>query len=78
MKAILEFDLNEPDDREAHLRATMSLDMAIAIWDMQQEFRGRLKHGQLSDEEYRVTEELKDRFYQILNERGIDLEKLMS
>ena len=78
MKAILEFDLNEPDDREAHLRATLSLDMAIAIWDMQQEFRGRLKHGQLGDEEHRVTEDLRDRFYQILNEKGIDLEKLMS
>ena len=78
MKAILEFDLNEPDDREAHLRATLSLDMALAIWDMQQEFRSRIKYGQLSDEEYRVTEDLKDRFYQILNEKGIDLEKMMS
>ena len=78
MKAILEFDLNEPDDREAHLRAILSLDMAIAIWDMQQEFRSRLKHGQLSEEEYKVTEDLRDRFYQILNEKGVDLEKLMS
>jgi hypothetical protein len=78
MKAILEFDLNEPDDKEAHLRATMSLNLALAIWDMQQEFRGRLKHGQLSDEEYEVTKKLSDRFYQILNENGIDLDRLMS
>jgi hypothetical protein len=56
----------------------MSLNMALAIWDMQQEFRGRLKHGQLSDEEYEVTKKLSDRFYQILNENGIDLDRLMS
>jgi len=78
MKAILEFDLNDHDDREAHLRATLSLDMAIAIWDMQQEFRGRLKHGDLSEEEYKVTEDLRNKFYQILNHRGIDLDKIMS
>jgi hypothetical protein len=78
MKAILEFDLNEQDDREAHLRATLSLDMALAIWDMQQEFRGRLKHGQLSKEEHKITEGLNNRFCQILNEHGIDLDKMMS
>jgi hypothetical protein len=34
MKAILEFDLNEPDDIMAHMRAVKSLDMAIAIWEL--------------------------------------------
>jgi hypothetical protein len=31
MKAILEFDMNEPDDIMAHNRATQSLDMALAL-----------------------------------------------
>ena len=78
MKAILEFDLNEQDDKEAHLRATLSLDMALAIWDMEQEFRGRLKHGQLGEVEYKVTEDLRNSFYQILNKHGVDLDKMMS
>lgn len=30
-KAILEFDLNEPDDARAHLRCAKALDMALAI-----------------------------------------------
>jgi len=29
MKATLEFDLNDPDDRMAHFRCVKSLDMAI-------------------------------------------------
>ena len=30
-KAILEFDLNDPDDQMAHLRAVKSLDMALVL-----------------------------------------------
>ena len=33
-KATLEFDLNEPDDVLAHLRAVKSLDLALALWDI--------------------------------------------
>jgi hypothetical protein len=34
MKAILEFDLNDPDDRMAHLRAVKSVDMSLVLFDM--------------------------------------------
>lgn len=34
MKAIIEFDLNEPDDVLAHKRAIKSLDLALAIWSI--------------------------------------------
>ena len=44
MKAILEFDLNDNDDREAHLRCVKSLEMAIVIWNIQQVIRGIDKH----------------------------------
>jgi hypothetical protein len=35
-KAILKFDLNDFDDRMAHLRAVKSLDLSMAIWDILQ------------------------------------------
>lgn len=35
-KAILKFDLNDFDDRIAHLRAVKSLDLSMAIWDILQ------------------------------------------
>jgi len=33
MKAKLEFDLNEPDERIEHLRCVKSLDLALATYD---------------------------------------------
>jgi hypothetical protein len=35
-KAILKFDLNDFEDRMAHLRAVKSLDLSMAIWDILQ------------------------------------------
>jgi hypothetical protein len=34
MKAQLTFDLNDPEDRMAHLRCVKSTDMAIVLWDI--------------------------------------------
>lgn len=34
MKGILEFDLNDLDDRLAHERAVKSLDMALVLWHL--------------------------------------------
>ena len=36
MKAILEFDLDNPDDVQAHYRCVMATDMAIALWELSQ------------------------------------------
>jgi len=32
-KAILKYDLTDPDDRLEHLRAIKATDMALVIWD---------------------------------------------
>jgi len=45
MKAILEFNLNEPDDVSAHKRAVKALDMAIALWDIEQYLRSQTKYA---------------------------------
>lgn len=38
-KAILEFDLNDPDDARAHMRCVKATDMALAIWDIMHRMR---------------------------------------
>ena len=46
MKAILEFDLNEPDDRLHHKMAIDAQDLACFVWDVEQHvFRPHRKHG---------------------------------
>lgn len=34
MKAMLEFDLNNPEEKKAHMRAIKSLDMALVLFEI--------------------------------------------
>lgn len=79
MKAILEFDLNDADDQGAHLRAVQALDLAICLWDMDQYLRAQTKYApdSMPQEVYDALSEAREKFYQILNERGIDLDKIL-
>jgi hypothetical protein len=46
MKAILEFDLNEPDDDRHHKMCVDARDMSVFLWDVEQQvFRPARKHG---------------------------------
>ena len=44
MKATLEFDLDNPDDRIEQLRCLKSLDMAIVLFDIQYNLRKRIEY----------------------------------
>ena len=59
MKAILEFDLNEPDDIQAHLRCVKSLDLVLFILKIEGELRGKLKHGNLTDCQYETLDKFR-------------------
>jgi len=46
MKAIIEFDLNDADDRMEHKRMLQATDLSCFIWDVEQlVFRPHRKHG---------------------------------
>ena len=78
MKAILEFNLDDGDDRQAHLRAIKALDMSIALWDMDQYLRGLIKYGELDDITYKALQDTRDKLREIMDDRGINLDELMS
>lgn len=80
MKAVLEFDMNEPDDVEAHKRCVQSLDLAISLWDIEQELRRVTKYApdSMSQETYDELTKLREKFYEILTERNISLDSLIS
>jgi len=48
--AILKFDLSNPDDERAHRYALAGRDALLALEEIDQWARGRLKHGQPSTE----------------------------
>ena len=79
MKAILEYNLDEPQDVDAHKRAIKSLDMAIALWDIEQYLRAQTKYNEnLTDAQYDVLDKAKTEFYDILNRHNISLDELMN
>lgn len=77
MKGKLEYDLTDHEERQSHLRAVKSLDLACVIWDVQQMFRNKLK-GDLSEHDYELVEKLQENFYDILEEHNIDLDELLN
>lgn len=81
-KAILEYNLDERDDIEAHLRAVKSLDMALVLWDMDQYLRAKMKYGnndsELSDDAYKALEDAREELREFMSSRGINLDELIS
>lgn len=79
MKATLEYDLNDPDDEQAHLRATQSLSLALAIWDIEQYLRAQVKYNeQLTADGHDALDKAREEFYSILNKHDINMDKILS
>ena len=80
MEGILKFNLDDSADREAHLRAVKALDLAIALWDMDQYLRAQTKYApdSMSDEVYKTLQETRDKLREIMSDNSIDLDELMS
>ena len=78
MKATLEFNLDEPEDKQAHLRCVKSLDLVLFIFNIEGKLRGKIKHGNLSDCEYDAIDKFRDEFYEELNSMGLNIDELIS
>lgn len=44
MKAILEFNLDDPDDQRAHMRCVKATDMALFLWELRCNMRKKILH----------------------------------
>ena len=78
-KAILEFDLNEVEDVTAHKRAVKALDMAMALWDMDQYLRQQLKYNdKITGEVYDALDKAREQLRDFMNNHNVDLDELIS
>jgi len=73
MKATLEYNL--PDDQHEFDLAVQSSNMYSALWDISQELRTLWKYEELSEEEWKMVEKIRDKFYEVLGDHQIDLNK---
>jgi len=80
-KGILEFNLDDLDDRRAHLRATMATNLALCLWDMSntahREIEYRLETTKLDLSPFEVKEMIFDKFGEILEKYNINLDELI-
>ncbi len=77
MKAILEFDLNDRDDNLAHNRCVKALDLVMALMEIDEELRVKIKYGDLTEEQYDTYEKVREFLHDTMNERGIFLNDLV-
>jgi hypothetical protein len=73
MKAKITFNL--PEDQAEFDFATQGGNMYAALWDISQELRTLWKYEELSDEEWKMVERIRDKFFEILDENQIKLDK---
>jgi len=77
MEATLSFNLEDPEDKKAHMRCIKATDMAIVLFEIQNNIhRGLIDKD---DESYNngVTDTLQ-RIYSLMEEYNIDVEDLIN
>jgi hypothetical protein len=83
MKATLSYNLNDPDDRMAHMRAVKSLDMASALFDITRNLKKRIEHrfentDNTNNDVFDGIQEVFDGIYEILGDNSIDIDELIN
>jgi Mg2+ and Co2+ transporter CorA len=72
MEAILKYNLDDFDDRKAHLRCIKSLDMACVIFEFLRNSRKKLRN-----EDKFTVDDVFDHFHTLLEENNINIDELI-
>ena len=80
MKAVIEFDLTDTEDKNRFKRCGKSLEMAIVIFEFLYNIRKRVERILDHDEKidsYKTLDIVYDKFRELLEEQHIDIDDLM-
>lgn len=79
MKATLEFNLDDPQDEEAHARCVRSLDLALALLKILNSKKAYMNRAEYVEEsKAELIDAMYQDFWNELNVRGLDLDRLVS
>lgn len=82
MKATLEFDLNNPDDRMNHLRSVKALDMACVLFEithnLKRKLENRFEAQPQERDEFDGLDEVFKEVNNLMSEHGIIMEDLIN
>lgn len=73
-KAILEF--NFPEDECEFRIAVKAMNWALAVWDIEQYLREKLKHGGLNEQQSEAYGSIRDELHNIFDTRYLNLEEI--
>jgi len=73
MKATIEFNL--PEDQAEFEFATQGSKMYNALWEISQELRTLWKYEELDEKEWDMVERIRNKFFEILEDNQINLDK---
>ena len=73
MKAILEFNL--PEEEDEHQLAINARKYYTVLWDIDQQLRNKIKYSIAPDNAIAAYEETRDLLWELLNDKGLDLDK---
>jgi hypothetical protein len=73
MKATIEFNL--PDEDAEFYCATKGTAMLNALWEINTELRTLWKYEELTDEQFKMVERIRDSFHSILQDNDVNLNK---
>lgn len=78
-KAVLKYDLTDPDDRIDHLRAVKSTDMALVIWDFVYNSKKGMEYQieEYKYDAYQVLDKMIEIFRDELADHGIVIDDLV-
>jgi len=74
MKAKIEFDLSEPEDRTEHEQAVNGWKYSMVLYELDQELRRIWKYEDKNFERNVLAEELRDWLYDAIHEHGLKLD----
>lgn len=81
MKATLEFNLDNLDERKEHLRAVMATNMVLCLWEMLRiipaEVDHRLEATELELSPFEVKEIIFEEFIEVLEKHNINIDELI-
>lgn len=79
MEAILKYNLDDFDDRKAHLRCIKSLDIACVIFEFLRNSRKKIENREYSKDSdvFDGIEATYSEFYRLLEENNINIDELI-
>jgi hypothetical protein len=71
MEAILKFNL--PEEKDEFTYACNGVEYMLALDEIREYLRSEIKYKDLSSEQYEYCEKIYDKFFEIINNRSIEL-----